>query len=131
MAELQSKTMNLNIDCDKELNIDKNKIKQLLVILLDNAIKYSGDHPCVTIDCWKENDNFVIAVRDNGIGIPKREQKRIFRAFYRMNTRCVRRTRGFGLGLTFVRKVVDTYGGDIQVESKVGVGSSFIVVLPQ
>ena len=47
------------------------------------------------------------------------------------NTRCVRRTTGFGLGLTFVRKVVDTYGGDIQVESKVGVGSSFIVVLPQ
>lgn len=103
----------------------------MVVNLVDNAIKYSGDHPCVTIDCWKENDNFVIAVRDNGIGIPKREQKRIFRAFYRMNTRCVRRTTGFGLGLTFVRKVVDTYGGDIQVESKVGVGSSFIVVLPQ
>ena len=103
----------------------------MVVNLVDNAIKYSGDHPCVTIDCWKENDNFVIAVRDNGIGIPKREQKRIFRAFYRMNTRCVRRTTGFGLGLTFVRKVVDTYGGDIQVESKVGVGSSFInVVLP-
>ena len=103
----------------------------MVVYLLDNAKKYSGGHPCVTIDCWKENDNFVIAVRDNGIGIPKREQKRIFRAFYRMNTRCVRRTTGFGLGLTFVRKVVDTYGGDIQVESKVGVGSSFIVVLPQ
>ena len=65
------------------------------------------------------------------MGSAFQNEKRIFRAFYRMNTRCVRRTTGFGLGLTFVRKVVDTYGGDIQVESKVGVGSSFIVVLPQ
>ena len=123
--------LDFSYDEDDEIYTDRKWLCFVIEQLLDNAIKYSGDHPCVTIDCWKENDNFVIAVRDNGIGIPKREQKRIFRAFYRMNTRCVRRTTGFGLGLTFVRKVVDTYGGDIQVESKVGVGSSFIVVLPQ
>ncbi len=103
----------------------------LLINLVDNAIKYGGDPPVVKIDCWQENNNFVLAVEDNGMGIPQKERKRIFRYFYRVKNKKVASTTGFGLGLSFVRQVVRAYDGEIVIESKLGQGSKFIIILPQ
>lgn len=115
----------------EQARVDEVYFGYMVCNLVDNAIKYGGDHPWVTIDCWKENRNFAFAVRDRGIGISKRDQKRIFRAFYRIHDQQVCRTTGFGLGLAFVSKIVEAYGGTIRVESEVGIGSNFIIVLPQ
>lgn len=111
--------------------LDKVYFHCVLVNLIDNGIKYGGDNPRILVNCREENSNFVLSVTDNGLGIPPKELKRIFRQFYRVKDDRVAYKTGFGLGLTFVKKVVDAYGGKIKVESEPGVGSTFTIILPQ
>lgn len=99
----------------------------LVINLVDNGIKYGGLNPRVGVDFRRKDDRFVLTVEDNGIGMPAKDLKRVFRQFYRVKDQRVAKTTGFGLGLAFVKKVVDAYGGEIRVESKVGVGSKFVV----
>ena len=100
-------------------------------MLVDNAIKYGGTHPVVKVDFYTIGDNYVLTVEDNGMGIAPKDQKQIFKQFYRVKNQQVTKTTGFGLGLTFVHKVVCAYGGSIRLESELGIGSKFTITIPQ
>jgi two-component system phosphate regulon sensor histidine kinase PhoR len=98
--------------------------------LLTNAVKYSDKDPEVTVVGFKEKNNIVIKVADNGIGIPKSEQKHIFDKFYRVTTGNIHKTKGLGLGLYYVKRIAESHGGDVSVSSKPGKGSIFTISIP-
>ena len=95
------------------------------------VIKYGGAHPVVKINFYEEGTDYILVVEDNGMGIAPKDQKQIFKQFYRVRNQQVTKTTGFGLGLTFVHKVVCAYGGKIHIESEIGNGSKFLIILPQ
>jgi two-component system, OmpR family, sensor histidine kinase SenX3 len=101
--------------------------------LLDNAIKYSGEHKNIVVDVRTPDiDSILFSVRDQGIGIPRVELKRIFNRFYRIQNRATGKVKGTGLGLFIVRAVVRRYGGDAYAESQgEGLGSTFTIRLPR
>lgn len=98
--------------------------------LVDNAVKYSDKEPDVTITTRDQKDGINIIVQDRGIGMSKDTQKRIFEKFYRLPTGNVHNVKGFGLGLSYVKMMVDAHHGDISVESELGKGSTFTVFIP-
>jgi two-component system, OmpR family, phosphate regulon sensor histidine kinase PhoR len=102
----------------------------VIVNILENAIKYSPNVP--KIDIFTENikDFLVIKVKDNGIGMSKVAQKRVFEKFYREHTGDLHDVKGHGLGLAYVKKIIDDHNGQIYVESEKGKGSTFIIKLP-
>ncbi|MEY3350022.1 MAG: hypothetical protein RIQ50_133 [Bacteroidota bacterium] len=100
--------------------------------LIDNALKYSKEDVAPVIEVTTENSrrNIVITVKDNGIGMTKDTQSKIFDKFYRAHTGNVHNVKGFGLGLNYTRKMVEAHNGTILVKSQLGEGSTFIVTLP-
>jgi two-component system phosphate regulon sensor histidine kinase PhoR len=98
--------------------------------LLENAVQYT--RPGGTIEVWvrAEKGTAVLVVRDTGIGIPAREQARIFERFYRVDRARSRETGGTGLGLSIVKHIVENHGGTVRVQSELGQGSTFTVRLP-
>ena len=110
------------------LTFDRDAIVEVLWNLLDNAAKYGGCRVDVKLE-WVES-GVRLVVQDDGIGIPGREQKRIFERFYRANDTLAREVEGSGLGLAMVKYIVEAHGGKIAVESSVGKGSTFTVTLP-
>jgi two-component system phosphate regulon sensor histidine kinase PhoR len=109
---------------------DKMRLEQALVNLLDNAIKFNRPGGEVRIDAGLAADGKVrIAVADTGIGIPLEEQSRIFERFYRVDKARSRDVGGTGLGLSIVKHIVERMGGTVTVESQLGKGSTFIVLL--
>lgn len=96
--------------------------------LLDNAIKYSGKTPVIRLTAKKEKNKILIAVADNGTGIPKKEQRRIFTSFFRSPLQSS--VKGHGIGLAFVKQIVKAHGGKIQLESEPGKGSVFTISIP-
>ena len=102
----------------------------VIVNILENAIKYSPDMP--KIDVFTENvkDFMIIKIKDNGIGMSKVAQKRVFEKFYREHTGDLHNVKGHGLGLAYVKKIVDDHNGQIYVESEKGKGSTFIIKIP-
>lgn len=102
----------------------------VIVNILENAIKYSPDIP--KIDIYTENvkDYLIIKVKDNGIGMSKVAQKRVFEKFYREHTGDLHDVKGHGLGLAYVKKIIDDHNGHIYVESEKGKGSTFIIKIP-
>ena len=111
--------------------LDKIYFNYIVINLVDNAIKYGGAHPVVKINFYEEGTDYILVVEDNGMGIAPKDQKQIFKQFYRVRNQQVTNTTGFGLGLTFVHKVVCAYGGKIHIESEIGNGSKFLIILPQ
>ena len=105
-------------------------IENIIVNLLENALKYSPNKPFIEIRTHNEGKNLVIEVEDHGIGIAKKETKRIFNEFYRVPQGNRHDTKGFGLGLGYVKKIVSLHHGSVSVKSEVGKGSTFIVSLP-
>ncbi len=103
----------------------------LLNNLLSNAVKYSDREPVIEIEGFRENNNILIKVSDNGIGINKLDQKHIFDKFYRASTGNIHKFKGLGLGLYYVKKIAEAHGGDVSVNSKPGKGSTFVVMLPE
>jgi len=98
--------------------------------LLSNAVKYSDKVPVIDVEGFTEDNNIYIKVSDNGIGINKIDQKHIFDKFYRASTGNIHKFKGLGLGLYYVKKIVEAHGGDVTVSSKPGKGSTFTVILP-
>jgi|SRR5579863_2439468 len=110
---------------------DKLHFRNVLINLVDNAIKYSGDHPQITITCLKSGNEAVFSVKDNGRGIPKSHQKQIFDKFHRVPTGNLHNVKGTGLGLSYVKYIVEAHGGTITVKSEINAGSEFIISMPR
>lgn len=100
--------------------------------LIDNALKYSKEDidPVLEVATYNHNNNIVIAVKDNGIGMTKDTVSKIFDKFYRAHTGNVHNVKGFGLGLNYTRKMVEAHNGKIHVESTLGQGSQFKITIP-
>lgn len=126
------KKMKLNIIEEDNLFItgDSSRFKQILANLINNAVVYTQEGGEVEVITKKEDDFAVIKVSDNGIGIPEDEQDRIFERFYRVDKARSRNSGGTGLGLSIVKYLVESLNGFITVESKLGLGTTFIVRLP-
>jgi two-component system, OmpR family, phosphate regulon sensor histidine kinase PhoR len=121
----------LQLDASKShLKADANHFKLIISNLIDNAIKYSAGPTILTIKTLDKNNTLQISVKDNGIGIDKKDQSKIFEKYYRVSTGDVHNVKGFGLGLTYVKKLIETYKGKIEVSSTKGQGSEFILTLP-
>lgn len=98
--------------------------------LLDNAIKYSKNDLVIEMTTANEKDMFVLHVKDNGIGMNKETQSRVFEKFYRAHTGNIHNVKGFGLGLSYVKAIVEAHGGKVKVDSVLGKGSTFSVYFP-
>ena len=109
---------------------DKYYMLLTFINLIENAIKYSTS-PQINIATYTEGHDCCIAVKDNGIGISEENQKKIFNRFFRVTEGELHTTKGFGLGLNFVKKIVEEHGGKIDVKSEPGNGSTFIIKIPQ
>lgn len=123
-AELQ---LNARRDC---ISADPVHFRNLLSNLVDNAIKYSRENLLIRITTHSTAKNLLIRVEDNGIGMSKETVKRIFEKFFRAHTGNLHNVKGFGLGLSYVKTIVDAHGGRIKVDSTLGKGSTFTVEVP-
>ncbi len=113
-----------------QIRADKDAMITVLVNLLDNAYKYSNTDKTIELKAYNETGMACFAVKDNGVGIPRRIQKKIFERFYQADSRLSRQAEGCGLGLSIVKFIVDAHKGTINVESKPGQGSIFTVRIP-
>lgn len=109
---------------------DKEHLQNIFFNLLDNAIKYSPVNPAIKISTWNEKDGIYIRVEDNGVGIKRKYHEEVFRNLFRVPSGNVQETRGFGMGLYYVKMVVDQHKGRIHLKSQPGKGSVFTVFLP-
>jgi two-component system phosphate regulon sensor histidine kinase PhoR len=132
---LNQKAEEKNIDFKLYLNsplvvyADALRLKQVIINLVDNAIHYTPAGGKVFITASESNDHIVLRVNDTGVGIGKEEISRIFERFYRVDKARSRNSGGTGLGLAIVKHLVEAHKGKIDVESKLGHGTSFIVTL--
>jgi two-component system phosphate regulon sensor histidine kinase PhoR len=117
-------------DLPPHISLDEVHLSNVLNNLIDNAVKYSPTNPKVEIKAREQDQGILIAVKDQGMGMPKEALSAIFDAFYRVPTGNVHNVKGFGLGLSYVKKIVEAHGGKVYVKSKVGEGSTFEIYLP-
>ena len=117
---------------DPFVYVDEMHFTNVVFNLMDNAVKYRrADVPLeLEVRTWNHNDNFMLSIKDNGIGIRREDLKKIFDKFYRVHTGNVHDVKGFGLGLAYVKQIVQALKGSIRAESEPGVGTKFIIVLP-
>lgn len=121
----------LNFDAEHEIvEADEVHLTNILYNLLDNAIKYSPGKPHITLQTRSLPEGISVTVTDQGLGMTKDQLSRVFEKFYRVPTGNRHDVKGFGLGLSYVKKMVDEHHGQIRVESQPGKGSSFEVILP-
>jgi signal transduction histidine kinase len=117
-------------DFEGDIYADKDRIAQVLLNLLTNAIKYSPDADNVEVYIKGDKEKAVIKVKDHGIGIDKKDHSRIFERFYRVEGKSEQTYPGFGIGLFIANEIIQRHQGTIQVESKKGIGSVFTLTLP-
>jgi two-component system phosphate regulon sensor histidine kinase PhoR len=116
---------------DAVIEADEVHFSNIIFNLLDNAMKYSNDAPKIFVETLKHgNGMFTIKIKDNGIGMDRETQARIFEKFYRAHTGNIHNVKGFGLGLSYVKAIVEAHEGKIKVESAPGKGSTFTITLP-
>ena len=124
--------MNIQAE-DSSIYVDAMHLTNVLFNLLDNAVKYRRTEVPLTLlaRTWNENGKLMISIEDNGIGIKKEYLKKVFDRFFRVPTGNVHDVKGFGLGLAYVRKIVEDHKGTIRAESGPGnIGTKFIITLP-
>lgn len=133
--EIQAWDHNITIDCKAEEGVttwgNEDLLKQLILILMENAIKYTPDLGRVTLHLFDEENDVVIVVEDTGIGITEDEMPFIFERFYRSNEARMKSPDGTGLGLSIAKSIIDQHNGSITVKSVAGTGSTFRIRLPR
>ncbi|WP_313515343.1 HAMP domain-containing sensor histidine kinase [Sphingobacterium sp.] len=110
---------------------DQAHIKNVINNLLDNAIKYAGDQVKINIALSENGDRYRLSIQDNGIGIPKAYQKGVFDLFFRVPSGNIHNVKGFGLGLAYVKQIIQQHQGTIDLSSEEAVGSTFVIDLPK
>lgn len=109
---------------------NKSHLTNVVVNLLDNAVKYCDQIPKVMVDTFNEDNSFIIKIKDNGIGMTSVEQKRIFDKFFRAASGDIHNVKGHGLGLAYVKKIIDIHKGEIKLKSKKDFGTIFTIRIP-
>ena len=131
------KSMDGNVEFNMDenepvINADRSHLQLVIINLIENALKYSKNRPHIIIQLQNGDNGFYsISIKDNGIGIDKRNIKYLFNKFYRVPTGNVHNVAGFGLGLNFVKKVIDAHNGKISINSVPGIGTEFKIQLPK
>jgi len=117
---------------DSVIFADEMHITNVIFNLMDNAVKYKRADEDLLLDIrtWNEAGKLMISVQDNGIGIKKENLKKVFEKFYRVHTGNLHDVKGFGLGLAYVKKIIQDHKGSIRAESELNVGTKFIIALP-
>jgi two-component system phosphate regulon sensor histidine kinase PhoR len=114
---------------ETNIHADEGHLELAIINILENALKYS-ESPHIIVETGKEESDYFISIKDNGIGIEKRYIKDIFKKFYRVPTGNVHDVKGFGLGLNFVKRIIDGHDGKIRVNSLPGIGTEFRLIIP-
>ena len=123
--------LNTNLNASNySINGNKDHITNIIINLMDNAIKYCDKKPNIKIETYNQKNDLVFILSDNGIGMTPNVQKKIFDKFYRATSGNIHNIKGHGLGLSYVKKIIDLHKGKIILESKFGVGTNFIITLP-
>jgi two-component system phosphate regulon sensor histidine kinase PhoR len=133
-AEARSLSLGLELgalDDETLITADEEAIRQILDNLIDNAIKYTPDGGSVEVTCRLDDEVVSVEVADTGIGIPRDDLPRVFERFYRVDKARSRELGGTGLGLSIVKHLVQSLGGQITVDSRIGAGTQFTVQLPR
>jgi len=132
LAEIKEKTFRV-VKPEEEISVqwDYDKIKRAVVILIENAFKYTGENGKITLSIEDMNKHIKITVKDNGIGIKEEEQKRIFDRFYRSAAVRGQNISGTGIGLSLLKSISKNFGIKLKVNSEFGVGSEFILMIPK
>jgi two-component system, OmpR family, phosphate regulon sensor histidine kinase PhoR len=112
------------------IKIDEEAISEAIVNLVDNAVKYSNTNKEIIIRTGMENNNAYVEVEDKGIGIPEKDQKKVFEKFFRVSSGNVHNVKGSGIGLSIVKHIVDAHKGKIELSSEVNKGSKFRLLIP-
>lgn len=130
IADKKNVTINKNITEDRVICADFQKIRQILYNLLSNAIKFSPENDKIGLNVFFDKDNLFIEVKDNGIGIASKNQKRIFEKFVQLENAYTKKESSTGLGLTITKELVQMHGGQINVKSELNKGALFNVRIP-
>lgn len=130
-AELEKRNVNCKVEGESAvLTGDPKRLRQVVCNLLSNAVNYSEEGGTIQIEVRDKRDAVSLSVKDDGMGIPQKDQPFIFERFYRTDRSRQRKTGGAGIGLTIVKAITEAHGGQVRAESREGEGSTFIVTLP-
>lgn len=130
--KMLSEDRNIIVKIENNIKIvaDKNLIKELIRIFMDNAVKYTESDGNIEIICRTDKANAYIIIKDDGIGIPNKDISRIFDRFYRVDKARAKETGGTGLGLSIAKRIIDEHGGNVMVKSEISKGTEFTITLP-
>jgi two-component system, OmpR family, phosphate regulon sensor histidine kinase PhoR len=112
------------------IDADRFLMTNVINNLIDNALKYSGDKPVVSVETYNDNELFIVSVKDKGIGIAPEYKSKVFKKFYRIPTGNVHNVKGFGIGLSYVQQIIKAHKWKIDLQSEVGHGSEFKILIP-
>ena len=131
IVEDRGGTIDFHLDANRDtVLVNPTHITSVFVNILDNAVKYSPEAPKIEIYTENIKDFIIVKIKDHGQGMSKQAVKRIFEKFYRENTGDLHNVKGHGLGLAYVKQIIDDHNGQVHVESEKGKGSTFFVKLP-
>lgn len=129
LAQIQEKKITLDLKYKKQINIDREKINQLLIIILDNAIKYTSENETINVATYQKDGKFILEIADTGIGISDEALSHIFDRFYREDKARSRQTGGNGLGLSIAKTIVGAHNGNIKIVHNNPKGTKIIIKL--